>query len=54
VSSIVEGDGRMEKRQVIPFVDEPTITPSHVLVEFEMYLGISATTLLRVSRNRIG
>jgi hypothetical protein len=41
VSSIVEGDGGMEERQVILFVDQPTITPSHVLAEFEMDLRIS-------------
>jgi hypothetical protein len=26
-------------RRVIPFVDQPTITPSHVLAEFEMDLA---------------
>ncbi|KAJ7810910.1 hypothetical protein B0H14DRAFT_3151026 [Mycena olivaceomarginata] len=48
VLSIAEGrDGEMGKegrrvgcwRRVIPFVDQPTITPSHVLAEFEMDLA---------------
>jgi hypothetical protein len=53
VSSIVEGDGRMEERRVIPVVDQPTITPSRMLAEFEMDLGISATASLWISQNEM-
>jgi hypothetical protein len=34
-------------------IDQPTITPSHMLAEFEMDLGISATASLRISRNEM-